>query len=113
VVGGFERVFEINRNFRNEGVSTQHNPEFTMLEFYQAYATYENLMELTEEMFARTGQSRYRDPGNDQYQGHSIDLGDAGERIPLLRPCGSIGGVDPAIVGDRERLLAFAEESGR
>ena len=52
VVGGFERVFEINRNFRNEGVSTQHNPEFTMIEFYQAYATYEDLMDLTQEMFS-------------------------------------------------------------
>lgn len=51
VVGGFERVYEINRNFRNEGLSTQHNPEFTMLEFYQAYATYTDLMDLTEEMF--------------------------------------------------------------
>ncbi|RWX49162.1 tRNA synthetases class II (D, K and N), partial [Candidatus Electrothrix communis] len=50
LVGGFERVFEINRNFRNEGLSTRHNPEFTMLEFYQAYATYEDLMDLTEEM---------------------------------------------------------------
>lgn len=51
VVGGFERVFEINRNFRNEGLSTRHNPEFTMLEFYQAYADYEDLMDLTEELF--------------------------------------------------------------
>jgi len=51
LVGGFDRVFEINRNFRNEGISTQHNPEFTMLEFYQAYSTYEDLMDLTEEMF--------------------------------------------------------------
>ena len=50
LVGGFDRVFEINRNFRNEGISTQHNPEFTMLEFYQAYATYQDLMDLTEEM---------------------------------------------------------------
>lgn len=50
VVGGFERVFEINRNFRNEGLSTRHNPEFTMLEFYQAYATYTDLMDLTEDM---------------------------------------------------------------
>ena len=50
VVGGFERVFEINRNFRNEGLSTRHNPEFTMLEFYQAYAEYTDLMDLTEEM---------------------------------------------------------------
>lgn len=51
VVGGFERVFEINRNFRNEGLSTQHNPEFTMLEFYQAYADYHDLMNMTEELF--------------------------------------------------------------
>lgn len=51
VVGGFERVFEINRSFRNEGLSTRHNPEFTMLEFYQAYATYEHLMDMTEELF--------------------------------------------------------------
>ncbi|MED5710026.1 amino acid--tRNA ligase-related protein, partial [Enterobacter hormaechei] len=51
VVGGFEKVFEINRNFRNEGVSTRHNPEFTMLEFYQAYADYEDNMDLTEELF--------------------------------------------------------------
>jgi len=51
VVGGLDRVYEINRNFRNEGVSTQHNPEFTMLEFYQAYANYHNLMDLTEELF--------------------------------------------------------------
>jgi lysyl-tRNA synthetase, class II len=57
VVGGFERVYEINRNFRNEGVSTQHNPEFTMLEFYQAYADYTDLMELTETLFVELAQS--------------------------------------------------------
>ena len=50
VVGGIDRVYEINRNFRNEGISTQHNPEFTMLEFYQAYANYHDLMDLTEEL---------------------------------------------------------------
>jgi lysyl-tRNA synthetase class 2 len=53
VVGGFERVFEINRNFRNEGVSTRHNPEFTMIEFYQAYADYKDLMQLTENMLEK------------------------------------------------------------
>ena len=58
MVGGLERVYEINRNFRNEGISTQHNPEFTMLEFYQAYADYEDLMDLTEECFA-TGRARH------------------------------------------------------
>lgn len=57
VVGGFERVFEINRNFRNEGLSTRHNPEFTMLEFYQAYADYNDLMDLTEEMLRETTEA--------------------------------------------------------
>ncbi len=56
VVGGLERVYEINRNFRNEGISTQHNPEFTMLEFYQAYADYRDLMKLTEEMLAEVAR---------------------------------------------------------
>ena len=56
VVGGLDRVYEINRNFRNEGVSTQHNPEFTMLEFYQAYANYHDLMQITEEMIAFVAQ---------------------------------------------------------
>ena len=60
VVGGFERVYEINRNFRNEGVSTRHNPEFTMLEFYQAYATYEDLMDLTEEMISEAARGGHR-----------------------------------------------------
>ena len=57
VVGGFEKVFEINRNFRNEGLSTRHNPEFTMIEFYQAYATYEDLMDLTEDMLRTIAQN--------------------------------------------------------
>jgi lysyl-tRNA synthetase, class II len=57
VVGGFERVYEINRNFRNEGLSTRHNPEFTMLEFYQAYADYHDLMNLTEDMLRKLAQS--------------------------------------------------------
>jgi lysyl-tRNA synthetase class 2 len=57
VVGGFDRVYEINRSFRNEGVSTQHNPEFTMCEFYQAYADYTDLMELTEELFVHLAQT--------------------------------------------------------
>ena len=56
VVGGFERVYEINRNFRNEGISVRHNPEFTMLEFYMAYADYIDLMDLTEEMLRTLAQ---------------------------------------------------------
>ena len=57
VVGGIDKVFEINRNFRNEGISTQHNPEFTMLEFYWAYADYNDLMALTEEMLQHVALS--------------------------------------------------------
>ena len=60
VVGGFERVYEINRNFRNEGLSTRHNPEFTMLEFYQAYATYEDLITLTSELIYEVAQSVFQ-----------------------------------------------------
>ena len=60
VVGGFERVFEINRNFRNEGLSTRHNPEFTMLEFYQAYADYRELMDLTEELLRSLARAERR-----------------------------------------------------
>src|SRR6202030_61836 len=56
VVGGLERVYEINRNFRNEGISTQHNPELTMLEFYQAYADYHDMMQLTEDMLVQVAR---------------------------------------------------------
>ena len=57
IVGGLDRVYEINRNFRNEGISTQHNPEFTMLEFYQAYADYRDMMALTERMLRHVAQA--------------------------------------------------------
>lgn len=73
VVGGLERVFEINRNFRNEGVSTRHNPEFTMMEFYQAYADYRDMMVLTEEMFRHIACSLFNTMQID-YQGVAIDL---------------------------------------
>ncbi len=73
VVGGFERVFEVNRNFRNEGLSTQHNPEFTMIEFYQAYANYHELMDLTEELVG--GLAREVTGGTTvQYQGQDYDF---------------------------------------
>lgn len=111
VVGGFERVFEINRNFRNEGISTQHNPEFTMLEFYQAYATYEDLMELTEAMFqdaarAVTGGTRV------VYQGETIEFGGKWPRLTLTEALETIGGVDAEVLGDPEKLRAFAEDQG-
>ena len=111
VVGGFERVFEINRNFRNEGVSTQHNPEFTMVEFYQAYATFTDLMDLTEEMFARVAEQVTGSP-QITYQGSTIDLGKPWQRITLAESLEKIGGVDPEILDDKEKLLAFAAEKG-
>ena len=73
VIGGFERVFEINRNFRNEGLSTQHNPEFTMVEFYQAYADYRDLMQLTEKLFKRLAQEVLGSL-NFSYQGIALDM---------------------------------------
>jgi lysyl-tRNA synthetase class 2 len=73
VVGGFERVYEINRNFRNEGVSTQHNPEFTMLEFYQAYADYEDFITLSEDMLRHLAD-KVLGTRQFEYQGHKIDL---------------------------------------
>ena len=73
VVGGLDRVYEINRNFRNEGVSTQHNPEFTMLEFYQAYANYNDLMDLTEELVIAVAQ-QVNGGTVTEFNGHTIDL---------------------------------------
>ena len=82
VVGGIEKVFEINRNFRNEGMSTRHNPEFTMMEMYAAYETVEYMMELTERLVRSAAQSAV---GTTQvtYQGTAIDLGKPFERLPI------------------------------
>ncbi len=74
VVGGFERVYEINRNFRNEGVSTRHNPEFTMLELYQAYASYTEIMDLTEAMIRETARA-VLGTTDLQWEGRDIDVG--------------------------------------
>ncbi len=111
VVGGFERVFEINRNFRNEGVSTQHNPEFTMVEFYQAYATYTDLMDLTEEMFAFVARE-VTGAAQITYQGSTIDLEKPWRRITLAESLETIGGVSRDMLDDKEKLLAFAAEKG-
>jgi lysyl-tRNA synthetase class 2 len=73
VVGGLDRVYEINRNFRNEGVSTQHNPEFTMLEFYQAYANYHDLMQLTQELVMQVALE-VNGTTVTNFAGHEIDL---------------------------------------
>lgn len=82
VVGGFEKVFEINRNFRNEGLSTRHNPEFTMLEFYQAYADYRDMMDLTEELLRNLAKEVL---GKEQltYQGQTYDFAKPFTRLTL------------------------------
>jgi lysyl-tRNA synthetase class 2 len=82
VVGGLERVFEINRNFRNEGISTRHNPEFTMLEFYEAYRDYRYLMDLTETMLREVTQS-VLGTTTVTYQEQSLDLGQAFARLTM------------------------------
>ncbi len=110
VVGGFERVFEINRNFRNEGLSTRHNPEFTMLEFYQAYAEYGDLMDLTEEMLKGiaeevTGSSVVK------YQDDEYDFGKPFDRMTVLE---SILHFNPDLtlenLNTREAAVKIAEE---
>jgi lysyl-tRNA synthetase, class II len=111
VVGGFERVFEVNRNFRNEGVSTQHNPEFTMLEFYQAYADYQDLMKMTEEMIQYLAE--YLNCSRQIiYQGHAIDFSSPWRRLTLTQALEELGGVKPEMLKDREALLGLAAEKG-
>ncbi len=111
IVGGFEKVFELNRNFRNEGVSSRHNPEFTMLEFYEAYATYEDLMKRTEELFYGLALELKGSPVI-TYQEEEIDLTPPWKRIEFLKALTELGGVPEEILNDREKLLNFAKEKG-
>ena len=83
IVGGMDKVFEINRNFRNEGLSTRHNPEFTMIEFYQAYATYHDLMDLTEKLFCGIALD-VCGSANIHYQGDDFDFSKLFERISVF-----------------------------
>lgn len=112
VVGGFERVFEINRNFRNEGLSTRHNPEFTMLEFYQAYADYRDLMNLTEDLLrslclAVVGSATI------QYQGETYDFSQPFTRMTVKEAILKYNSdIDPASLEDRERASMVAEKLG-
>ena len=109
VVGGFERVYEINRNFRNEGLSTRHNPEFTMLEFYQAYADYNDLMDLTEDML-RTIAEKVLGTTTLKYQGSEYDLAKPFLRMSVVD---SILHFNPELtreqLGDIDSAKAIAE----
>jgi lysyl-tRNA synthetase class 2 len=109
LVGGYERVYELNRNFRNEGISTKHNPEFTMLEFYIAYRDYHFLMALTEELISSIAEKTL---GKLQveYEGHVIDLTPPWPRIPMLDALVQKG-VPREIVYDIEKARAWAKEN--
>jgi lysyl-tRNA synthetase, class II len=111
LVGGFDRVFELNRNFRNEGISVRHNPEFTMLEFYQAYATFEDLIQLTEELFvtiAREIAGSLQVPCG----GHAIDLTPPWRRLTINEAIVAHGGLDGAEINTLEGLQNFARQKG-
>jgi lysyl-tRNA synthetase class 2 len=116
VVGGLERVYEIGRNFRNEGLSRQHNPEFTMLEFYQAYATYQDLMKLTEELVSELARDVCGGLQID-YQGQTVDLA-RWERLPikdavvLASQRGILPvGLERAMLDDEAALVAWIERA--
>ncbi|HMA67735.1 MAG TPA: lysine--tRNA ligase [Desulfosalsimonadaceae bacterium] len=111
VTGGFERVFEINRSFRNEGISTQHNPEFTMLEFYEAYARYEDLMALSEEMIQRAVLAVCGSLSI-ACQGETIHFQGPWKRMTLREALISIGGLAPEVLEDAAQLHEFAREQG-
>jgi lysyl-tRNA synthetase class 2 len=112
VVGGFERVYEINRNFRNEGLSTQHNPEFTMLELYQAYADYRDFMELVERMFQGLSDTLH---GSRQvlWQGTTYDFGQAFRRVTVEDLVVHFNqGIDRSRLRDRAYLQDVCERLG-
>ncbi len=110
VVGGFERVFEINRNFRNEGLSTRHNPEFTMIEFYQAYADYVDLMDLTEELFRSLAQ-KVLGTLVVSYAGKDIDLSQPFARLSVKQAVKKHNpSFDIAKANDRDYMVQFAKQ---
>jgi lysyl-tRNA synthetase class 2 len=109
LVGGFERVFEINRNFRNEGLSTRHNPEFTMLEFYQAYATYHDMMDCTEEMISSICQ-QVNGSMQITYQGTPINLAPPWRRLSMTEALSEVAGLDAAVVNDDAAVMELARK---
>jgi len=108
VVGGFEKVFELNRNFRNEGISIQHNPEFTMLEFYQAYATFEDFMNFTEELFGTIADEVNNGALTLEYQGQAIDLTAPWQRYRFTDSLVEIGGIPQSTLENPEKTMEFA-----
>jgi len=111
VVGGLERVFEINRNFRNEGISTFHNPEFTMMEFYLAYATYQDLMNMTEELFTCISREIF-DSLKFHYQETEIDLTPPWQRLSVKESIIKYSDIDPEFLEDRKLAVEYAKTLG-
>ena len=111
LVGGFDRVFEINRNFRNEGLSTQHNPEFTMLEFYQAYATYEDLMTVTEDMFSGIAQE-VQGGWRFSYGDREVDFTPPWERVSVREALLKYAALPEKQIDDRQAVFIKASEMG-
>jgi lysyl-tRNA synthetase class 2 len=111
VVGGIERVFELNKNFRNEGLSAQHNPEFTMLEFYQAYATFEDLMDLTEKLFSSLVEKLF-DSSVLTYQGQEIDFAPGWQRLTMVEALVKYGALTLEEVQDTDKLADYAKRLG-
>ncbi len=111
LVGGFEKVYEINRNFRNEGISTQHNPEFTMLEFYWAYVDFKDLMSFTEEMFSSLAQEL---SGSNRiiYQEKIVDLTPPWKRLSFYQSLEEIGGLSREEYHDPETAKKLVQKLG-
>ena len=109
IVGGLERVYEIGRVFRNEGVDTRHNPEFTLMELYQAYTDYEGMMELTESMFRYLAE-KVVGSTTISYQGTEIDLGKPFTRMTMTEAVKKYAGVDFDTVADDAAAKALADE---
>ncbi len=111
VVGGFDRVFEINRNFRNEGISIQHNPEFTMMEFYQAYATYDDLMNFTEELISHVA-NKVCGSMVIPYGDKEVDLTPPWDRLTMKESIVKYGSAGMSILNNRDKTYAYAKSIG-
>ncbi len=108
VIGGLERIFEINRSFRNEGISTLHNPEFTMLEFYQSYATYLEMMEMTEELICSLVKEIYGQ-FSIPYQGKQVDFTPPWKRVRFEDSLIEIGGLPPEVLREPSKAIEVAK----
>lgn len=111
IVGGFDRVYEIGKNFRNEGIDIRHNPEFTSMELYAAYQDYNDMMDLVEEMFQDISE-KLLGTKKISYQGTEIDLGTAWKRISMIDAIKEVTGVDFNSINSDEEAIAIAKEKG-